>query len=103
MAKNASRYSAGASSNPNESLNATIVSKAPKRCVYEITTSSDVQVACAVNIKNEGEKYVPQLLNNLNLSPGVLTEKYSYNLDKKNIFSPPTNFGDTKSIHDKAF
>ncbi|XP_043468802.1 uncharacterized protein LOC122502708 [Leptopilina heterotoma] len=84
MAKNANRFAAGVSSNPNESLNATIVSKAPKSRVYGMSTSSDVRVACSINKKNEGEKYVPDLLNKLNVSPGQHTKKYTDNVDEKN-------------------
>lgn len=75
------RFAAGASSNVNDSLNATIVSKAPKSRIYGMTPSGDFRVACAMNKKNEGEEYVVELAKTLNLSPGTYTKKQANKID----------------------
>ena len=75
LANKASSYSAGASSNANESLNSVIASKAPKNKMYGTSPSGDVRVACAINIKNDGEQYVVGLDEKLSLSPGKYAKK----------------------------
>lgn len=70
LAKNADKYSAGASSNANESLNATMASKAPKSRCYSKTASADFRFACAVGQKNIGEGYTQAILSKLSKSPG---------------------------------
>ena len=44
-------FSAAASSNPNESLSAMIVSKAPKSRLYGTSTAGDFRIACSINKK----------------------------------------------------
>ncbi|OXU17178.1 hypothetical protein TSAR_012609 [Trichomalopsis sarcophagae] len=83
LAANAYTYSAGASSNPNESLNNIIVSKAPKSRMYGMSISSDIRVACAINKKNDGEIFLTSLAKKLNVSPGKHTQKYSTDADNK--------------------
>lgn len=51
VASTTNRFAAGVSSNVNESLNATIASKAPKSRFYGTTASSDARLACAINKK----------------------------------------------------
>jgi len=79
LASKSSQFICGASSNANESLNAMIVSKAPKTRLYGKTASSDIRVACAVNKKNIGEQYCINLAERLNVSPG----KHSINCSEK--------------------
>ncbi|XP_058801515.1 uncharacterized protein LOC131670148 [Phymastichus coffea] len=81
FADRSQQYSAGATSNPNESMNASIVSRAPKNRVYGTSTSADARVACIVLQKNEGEKYICDLNNRLNCSPGKYTDKYGNKCD----------------------
>jgi len=57
LADNAEKYSTGASSNINESLNAIMASKAPKSRYYSMSASADFLFACAVGLKNIGEDY----------------------------------------------
>ena len=83
LSKNTDRFSAGVSSNANESLNATIVSKAPKSRTYGMSTSGNIRVACAVNKKNDGEAFIPNLAAKLNVSPGKNTQKYCNKIDEK--------------------
>ncbi|XP_066582289.1 uncharacterized protein [Prorops nasuta] len=75
LAKKTSSFSAGASSNCNESLNSVIVSKAPKSRLYGTSSSGDIRVACAINQKNIGEQHVVHLDEKLTLSPGKYNEK----------------------------
>lgn len=83
LAANADKYSAGASSNPNESLNTVIVSKAPKSRMCGMSASSDYRVACAINTKNDGELFLVKLAEKLNVSPGKHTYKHSSYADLK--------------------
>lgn len=70
LAGNAQKFSSGASSNSNESLNATMMSKHPKSRCYSTTASADFRYACAVGQKNLGEKYTQEILEKISLSPG---------------------------------
>ncbi|XP_011171636.3 uncharacterized protein LOC105204279 [Solenopsis invicta] len=70
LANNAVKFSAGASSNTNESLNATMASKAPKSRCYSKTASADFRFACTVGQKNIGEGYTQAILKKLGKSPG---------------------------------
>jgi hypothetical protein len=69
-AKNAKKLSRRGSSQPNESLNNTIGSKAPKIRHYGSSASSDFRVAAAVSQKNVGYVYVSRVMEALDLSPG---------------------------------
>lgn len=68
LAKNAGKYAHAASSQANESLNAAIARKAPKSHCYSLSESMDYRVAAAVAEKNEGESYMIQVFQRLNLS-----------------------------------
>ncbi|KAK0177086.1 hypothetical protein PV328_001165 [Microctonus aethiopoides] len=58
LAKKASDFSAGVSSNPNENFNCTVASKAPKSKMYGTSASYSFRVDFAVNKKNDGEKFI---------------------------------------------
>lgn len=58
FAQNAEKLAPRGSSQPNESLNNTIGSKAPKICHYASSESNDFRVACAVSQKNHGYSYM---------------------------------------------
>ncbi|KAH0553362.1 hypothetical protein KQX54_002139 [Cotesia glomerata] len=76
-----SQFVSGASSNSNESLNAMIVSKAPKSRVYSKSTEGDGRVACAISKINLGEKYVNNLTKNLKMSSGIHRDKFCNDID----------------------
>ncbi|XP_032683875.1 uncharacterized protein LOC116850084 [Odontomachus brunneus] len=69
LADNAEKYSTGASSNFNESLNATMASKAPKSRCYSTSASADFRFACAAGQKNIGEGYTQEIAKKVHLSP----------------------------------
>ncbi|OXU16396.1 hypothetical protein TSAR_014360 [Trichomalopsis sarcophagae] len=49
--------------------------------MYGMSQSGDVRVACAVNIKNDGQQYSVRLAEKLSLSPGTYTKKYTAQKD----------------------
>lgn len=51
LAQKASGFSAGVSSNPNESFNAMVASKRPKSKMYGMSNSYNIRVGLAVNKK----------------------------------------------------
>ena len=51
LAANAEKFSVGVSSNVNESLNASMASKAPKLKCLSKTASSDIRFTCVVSEK----------------------------------------------------
>lgn len=61
FAKNAEKLAPLGSSQPNESLNNSIGSKAPKIRHYGASQSNDYRVACAVSQKNLGYSYVTEV------------------------------------------
>ncbi|XP_074111470.1 uncharacterized protein LOC141535445 [Cotesia typhae] len=81
LALKTSQFVSGASSNPNESLNAMIVSKAPKTRLYSKSPVGDGRVACAISKKNVGEKYVNDLTKNLKMSSGIYRDKFCNDVD----------------------
>ncbi|XP_046614237.1 uncharacterized protein LOC124302290 [Neodiprion virginianus] len=76
LADNADRFAAGASSQANESLNATMTSHYPKSRCYSQTASGDFRFACAIGEKNLGERYLQEAATQILLSPGFHTTKY---------------------------
>ncbi|KAK0072633.1 hypothetical protein PV326_014274, partial [Microctonus aethiopoides] len=76
LAKKANGFSAGVSSNPNESFNCTVASKAPKSKMYGTSASYSFRVDFAVNKKNDGEKFIVELAKKSHCSPGKNTKKY---------------------------
>ncbi|KAK0076364.1 hypothetical protein PV325_005506 [Microctonus aethiopoides] len=71
----------GASSHPNENLNAMIVSKAPKTRLYSKSASGDGRVACAISKKNIGEKYATDLTQSLTILSGNYSKKFCSKVD----------------------
>lgn len=92
----ADEFSSGASTNPNESINASIVSKAPKSRSYGTSTSAEARVAFAVLQRNEGEAHLCTLNSRMNCSPGKHTDTYGNKYDlksrKRQISSQSTEF-----------
>ncbi|KAK0071999.1 hypothetical protein PV325_012047, partial [Microctonus aethiopoides] len=76
LAKKANGFSGGVSSNPNESFNCTVASKAPKSKMYGTSASYSFRVDFAVNKKNDGEKFIVELAKKSHCSPGKNTKKY---------------------------
>lgn len=82
LADNAVKFSAGASSNANESLNASMSAKCPKRVCHSKCASADYRFACVVGQKNLGESYTEKILENLNLKPGNRLKQYNIRSQK---------------------
>ncbi|CAG5109299.1 Protein of unknown function [Cotesia congregata] len=76
-------FAAGASSQANDSLNATMTSHYPKSRCYSQTASGDFRFGCAIGKKNLGERYIQEAATKRLLSPGFHTNKY-VNRRKKN-------------------
>ena len=76
MADKSASFSAAVSSNRNESMNASICSKAPKSRLYGKSASHNYRVSCAVNKKTDGENYMLTVAKKLQLSPGKHTKMY---------------------------
>ncbi|KAK0171516.1 hypothetical protein PV327_011158 [Microctonus hyperodae] len=76
LASNAQKFSNGASSNANESLNAMMASKASKSRCYSRTASADYRFACAIGQKNIGEGYTQEISGKKNLSPSKLLQQH---------------------------
>ena len=70
LAFNAEKFSVGVSSNINESLNASMASKAPKSKCLSLSASADFRYSCVVAQKNLGEMYTQAVSKQLSLSPG---------------------------------
>ena len=81
LTSKSSLFVAGAASNANESLNAMIVSKAPKTKLYGKSAAGDIRVACAVNKKNSGKKYCIDVAKKLSISPVRYSKKYIEKVD----------------------
>ncbi|KAJ8674335.1 hypothetical protein QAD02_005597 [Eretmocerus hayati] len=78
------QFVSGASNNRNESANSMFVSKAPKSRCYAKTPSATRRVACPVNKKNCGEKYVVEAMKALHVSPGQHTKNTVARIDQFN-------------------
>ena len=74
-----------ANSQRNESLNSSVGSKNPKIRFYGGNESNSFRVACGISQKNEGQNYVCQTLENLNIVPGVHCKKYCEVTDQKTL------------------
>ncbi|XP_071641015.1 uncharacterized protein [Temnothorax longispinosus] len=81
LASNAEKFSVGASSNVNESLNASMASKAPKSKCLSLTASADYRYASVVAQKNIGESYPQIAAKMLTLSPGKHHSKHVKKMD----------------------
>jgi hypothetical protein len=80
---NASKFSVAASNQANESLNNIIASRAPKARCYSRTESADYRVASAILSKNEGDRSLIIVKENLNLkyTAGKYTASYCEKID----------------------
>ena len=88
LADNVDRIAPGASSQANESLNASMTSHYPKSRCYSQTASGDFRFSCAVSGKNIGEGYIQAALKKRFLSPGIHTTKYVETRTKLADFFP---------------
>lgn len=71
LANNASKFSAGASSNTNESLNSMMSRKCPKTICYSMSASADFRFSAVIGKKNVGEGYTQKAAEVYDkLSPG---------------------------------
>ena len=70
-------FPAYASSQTNESFNAIMASKVSQSRYYSMFESSDSRLACAVNQKNLGDKYVMLIAKQLNMSSGSNAKRCS--------------------------
>ncbi|XP_043285641.1 uncharacterized protein [Venturia canescens] len=83
LSDNADKFSAGASSQANESLNSIMSRKAPKNICYSRSESADIRYACAVGQKNEGEQYIQNAMTKvLEMSPGTRCSKFVERSDR---------------------
>lgn len=76
LALNATKFSPGASSNANESLNASMASKSDKRRCLSLSASSDYRFSQVIGQKNEGEDYTRHAAAKVALSPGKHHENH---------------------------
>lgn len=76
LAENVDKFVTASSSQPNENLNAMIVSKAPKSRFYGLTASLRHRVALAIASKNRGNRCINEVLPELNLTPGPHMNAY---------------------------
>ncbi|XP_066585436.1 uncharacterized protein [Prorops nasuta] len=81
-AKNASKFSTGASSQSNESVNNIIAHKATKNICLSRSASCDFRVASAVCTKNDGESSILKIKHKICLSPRKYTASYTAKYDK---------------------
>ncbi|XP_011860412.1 PREDICTED: uncharacterized protein LOC105557707 [Vollenhovia emeryi] len=82
LAANAEKFSTGASSQANESLNNIMSRKAPKAICYSLSESADFRYAAAVAQKNIGEQYVQDVYEKYNLSLGAHLSKHVERCEK---------------------
>ncbi|XP_015189531.1 PREDICTED: uncharacterized protein LOC107073407 [Polistes dominula] len=85
VANNAEKFSVGASSNVNESLNASMASKTPKSKCLSLSASSNYRYASIVCQKNLGINYTSVISSNLELSPGKHHKKNISRLTKTKV------------------
>ena len=81
-AKNADKLSKRGSSQQNESLHNTIGSKYLKIRDYS-AGSADFRIAAGVAQKNIGYKYVSDVMESMNLSPGKFTQSHAARMDER--------------------
>lgn len=82
LAANAQKFSNGASSNANESLNTMMVSKAPESRCYSKYASADYRSACTVGQQNLGEGYTQKIAKKISLSPGKHHSRHVFSKQK---------------------
>ncbi|CAC5391995.1 unnamed protein product [Mytilus coruscus] len=74
-AGNAGKLSSLGSTQPNESFNRIVASKAPKQQHYSSSGSLKFRIAACVAQKNEGNKYILDVNKNMSVSPGYFTQR----------------------------
>ena len=84
-ANNASKYCVSASSQSNESFNNIVSHKFPKNKSYSTSPSGDVRVASAVLSKNEGNSYLVNIKQSLNVPIRSNLEKYCQITDNNRL------------------
>ncbi|XP_058810868.1 uncharacterized protein LOC131675758 [Phymastichus coffea] len=77
LANRTQQYSAGAFTNPNESMNASIVSRASKSRLYSKTIFAQQRVAVTSCDRNEGQIYKCELSKKVHCSPGKYIRLYA--------------------------
>ena len=83
FAANAHKLAPKGSSQRNESLNSTIVSKTTKTRHYGGSTQNDFRVSSAIAQKNMNYGYVPVVMESLDVSPGTFTTLHSERMSRK--------------------
>ncbi|CAC5391328.1 unnamed protein product [Mytilus coruscus] len=73
-AGNAGKLSSLGSTQPNESFNRIVASKAPKQQHYSSSGSLMFRIAACVAQKNEGNKFILDVNKNMSVSPGYFTQ-----------------------------
>ena len=68
LSENAEKFASAASSQPNESLNNSMCSKAPKNKSYSTSESGDYRFAATVAQKNCGEDYLRRSMEKVSIS-----------------------------------
>lgn len=76
LSANAEKFASAASSQPNESLNNSMCSKAPKNISYSTSESADYRFAATVAQKNCGTDYITRVLEKSNMSWSSNLTKY---------------------------
>ena len=82
QAQNASQLCSNSTSNPNESFNTMVASKAPKSHHYSKSESLDYRIAAAVCQKNMGEGYLCIVNEIAGMSPGRIAVESSCRKEK---------------------
>ncbi|KAF4522412.1 hypothetical protein B566_EDAN007662 [Ephemera danica] len=85
LARKSDELSVGGSTQPCESFNNTVSSKAPKNKHYGGSQSLKFRVKAAVLHKNEGVDYTLQVLKEMELSPGKMNKKLKGQLKRKRL------------------
>ena len=71
------------STQPNESFNNSMHSKAPKARHYSDSSSLQFRLCASISQKNEGYSYIANVHKEAGLSPGTITKKHGLQLDRK--------------------
>lgn len=100
LASNAQKFSTGASSNANESLNATTASKAPKSRCYNMTASADFRFSCAVGQKNLGESYTQEIAKKRSITRET---PHSARIEKTENFVEKTRIDKNTCVQKKTY
>ena len=94
LAQNTEKFSAGASSQANESLNGVMSKKCPKALRYSLSESADYRYACSIGQKTDGGNYLTSALKVIRLNPGKILSNHVTRILK--VFKKGKNSADTK-------